>query len=53
MLGEQVLDEGEAPSQQLEPADGGKAAWRLLCTAFIVEALLWGKDAHCKHFSSS
>jgi hypothetical protein len=28
--------------QQLEPADGGTAAWRLLIAAFIFEALLWG-----------
>ena len=29
--------------QQLEPADGGPAAWRLLVAAFVFEALLWGK----------
>ncbi|OZJ01535.1 hypothetical protein BZG36_05671 [Bifiguratus adelaidae] len=29
-------------SQQLEPADGGPAAWRLLWATFIFEALLWG-----------
>lgn len=28
--------------QQLEPADGGAAAWKLLCAAFVFEALLWG-----------
>lgn len=28
--------------QQLHPVDGGIAAWRLLCTAFVFEALLWG-----------
>lgn len=28
--------------QQLLPADGGAAAWRLLIAAFVFEALLWG-----------
>ncbi|KAG4425610.1 hypothetical protein IFR04_001307 [Cadophora malorum] len=28
--------------QQLSPADGGPAAWRLLIAAFVFEALLWG-----------
>ncbi|KAH7416878.1 major facilitator superfamily domain-containing protein [Cadophora sp. MPI-SDFR-AT-0126] len=28
--------------QQLLPADGGPAAWRLLVAAFVFEALLWG-----------
>ncbi|PVH81254.1 MFS general substrate transporter [Cadophora sp. DSE1049] len=28
--------------QQLLPADGGPAAWRLLIAAFVFEALLWG-----------
>lgn len=28
--------------QHLHPVDKGFAAWRLLCTAFIFEALLWG-----------
>ncbi|KAF4549902.1 MFS-type transporter-like protein 24 [Elsinoe fawcettii] len=27
---------------QLAPVDGGKAAWKLLITAFVFEALLWG-----------
>ena len=27
----------------LAPTDRGLAAWRLLCTAFVFEALLWGK----------
>ncbi|KAJ5646260.1 hypothetical protein N7490_002632 [Penicillium lividum] len=34
-------DEVENVNQQLQPADGGTAAWRLLCTAFVFEALLW------------
>jgi hypothetical protein len=29
--------------QQLEPADSGAAAWRLLGAAFVFEALFWGK----------
>lgn len=31
--------------QALAPIDGGSAAWRLLCAAFLFEALLWGKVA--------
>ncbi|KAK9799997.1 putative Major facilitator superfamily transporter [Seiridium cardinale] len=32
-----------APTEQhLDPADRGLAAWKLLCTAFVFEALLWG-----------
>jgi hypothetical protein len=39
----QLGDELEqANGQSLAPTDGGKAAWRLLCTAFVFEALLWG-----------
>jgi hypothetical protein len=29
----------------LPAADGGLAAWRLLVTAFVFEALLWGQPA--------
>lgn len=32
--------------QQLAPADGGLAAWRMLISAFVFEALLWGE----RHF---
>ncbi|KAI1165166.1 major facilitator superfamily domain-containing protein [Nemania serpens] len=28
--------------QTLAPVDGGPAAWKLLCAAFVFEALLWG-----------
>ncbi|KAI1358047.1 major facilitator superfamily domain-containing protein [Xylaria arbuscula] len=28
--------------QELAPVDGGPAAWKLLCAAFMFEALLWG-----------
>jgi hypothetical protein len=31
--------------QELAPVDGGGAAWRLLCAAFVFETLLWG---NCK-----
>lgn len=34
--------ENEPAGQSLPPVDGGKAAWRLLCAAFVFEALLWG-----------
>lgn len=33
----------ESEQQNLEPQDRGLAAWRLLCVAFVFEALLWGK----------
>jgi hypothetical protein len=33
----------EVVIQQLQPADGGVAAWRLLIAGFIFEALLFGK----------
>jgi hypothetical protein len=33
--------------QQLQRADGGPAAWKLLITAFIFEALLWGEIPCC------
>ena len=35
----------EPAEQRLEPVDRGPAAWKLLCTAFVFEALLWGKIA--------
>ncbi|CEL06644.1 Putative Monocarboxylate transporter 12 [Aspergillus calidoustus] len=28
--------------QELAPVDGGPAAWKLLCAAFVFETLLWG-----------
>jgi hypothetical protein len=30
--------------QELAPVDGGPAAWKLLCAAFVFETLLWGKS---------
>ncbi|KAF2105583.1 MFS transporter, MCP family, solute carrier family 16, member 10, variant [Lophiotrema nucula] len=33
---------GEAARQSLLPYDGGIAAWRMLVSAFVFEALLWG-----------
>lgn len=38
------VDEDAIVAQSLKPADGGLAAWRLLISAFVFEALLWGKD---------
>ena len=29
--------------QQLEPADGGAAAWKVLCATFMFEAVLFGE----------
>jgi MFS family permease len=36
------IEEGEITIQQLKPADRGPDAWKLLITAFVFEALLWG-----------
>jgi predicted secreted protein len=36
------IEEGEVTIQQLKPADRGPDAWKLLITAFVFEALLWG-----------
>ncbi len=36
------ISDAESVQQQLEPADRGLAAWRLLAVAFVFEALLWG-----------
>ncbi|KAI1123813.1 major facilitator superfamily domain-containing protein [Nemania abortiva] len=33
---------GWRTEQELAPVDGGSAAWKLLCAAFVFEALLWG-----------
>jgi hypothetical protein len=35
-------EEFEVTSQSLPACDGGKDAWRLLISAFVFEALLWG-----------
>lgn len=44
--GNGIVDEDQGVViQQLLPADGGVAAWRLLIAAFVFEALLWGKYA--------
>lgn len=37
---------------QLEPTDRGFAAWKLLLTAFIFEALLWGDTNFRSHIRS-
>ncbi|KAM3084376.1 hypothetical protein ACMFMG_001518 [Clarireedia jacksonii] len=36
------IDVEDRVIQQLLPADGGPAAWRVLVAAFVFEALLWG-----------
>ncbi|KAI0912395.1 major facilitator superfamily domain-containing protein [Ustulina deusta] len=33
---------GMRTEHELAPVDGGSAAWKLLCAAFMFEALLWG-----------
>lgn len=38
-----TAEDNAAVDQQLEPADGGRAAWIILCAAFMFEALLWGE----------
>lgn len=38
-----VPTQGPPPNQhQLEPADSGLAAWKMLFAAFMFEGLLWG-----------
>lgn len=37
------LEDARRMQQGLAPVDGGFAAWRLLCAAFMFEALLWGE----------
>ena len=39
----------EVEGQSLAPVDGGFAAWRLICAAFMFEALLWGKIWRYEH----
>ncbi|TPX17724.1 uncharacterized protein E0L32_002825 [Thyridium curvatum] len=34
--------DGRGVEQELSPIDGGAAAWKLLCAAFVFETLLWG-----------
>lgn len=38
------LEHGSITSDQpqLPPTDGGRAAWRVLCAAYVFEALFWG-----------
>ena len=45
-----TIQDNGAIDQQLERADGGAAAWTILCAAFMFEALLWGE--HYLSFSS-
>lgn len=34
--------EAHTADQSLERVDGGPSAWRMLCAAFVFEAILWG-----------
>lgn len=45
------IDEENRLTVQLKPADGGFTAWRLLCAAFVFEALLWGKYSFSSIYS--
>jgi hypothetical protein len=36
----------ETVIQELKPVDGGVAAWTVLITAFVFEAVLWGTNSH-------
>jgi hypothetical protein len=36
----------ETVIQELKPVDGGVAAWTVLITAFVFEAVLWGTHPH-------
>lgn len=40
---EDGLEDAAHIEQGLAPVDGGLAAWKLLCAAFMFEALLWGE----------
>ena len=39
-------EEDPTVAQDLQPADGGQAAWRLLTAAFVFEALMWGEHSN-------
>src|SRR3954454_10986988 len=39
----EISNDSRGIRRQLAPVDGGAAAWRLLCAAFVFEALFWGK----------
>jgi hypothetical protein len=38
----QVVPADDMVMQELKPVDGGIAAWTVLITAFVFEAILWG-----------
>ena len=42
-------DEEPTTAQDLQPADGGREAWKLLAAAFVFEALMWGEDRILSH----
>jgi hypothetical protein len=39
----------ETVIQELKPVDGGVAAWTVLVTAFVFEAVLWGIPLPSSH----
>ena len=43
------LGESEGVEQQLEPADGGAAAWKVLFATFMFEAVLFGEHSLSLH----
>lgn len=45
------LEDARGVEQQLEAADGGAAAWRILCAAFMFEAVLFGERQISLHLA--
>lgn len=43
--------ESRIADQALERIDGGTSAWRLLCAAFVFEAILWGELPPFEHLA--
>lgn len=39
-----TTEPAEIQQRVLDPVDGGFAAWRIICVAFVFEALLWGEQ---------
>ena len=49
VISNQNQTEDEGVASQLQPADHGSAAWKLLWGAFVFEALLWGERQSTAH----
>lgn len=43
IINNQNQTQDDTIDSQLQPADHGSAAWKLLCVAFVFEAFLWGE----------